>query len=313
MPTPTVPDAKEVDDKLKNFIMKDRTGLQNMYGRTEAELNTSLEVPIQRGEEMAGKLIREMGCSYEVAKDLTVLTLYDVAILIDDSDSMIYEEGGARKKTLIQYVDSITKICAMAKESGILAMRFMNGPKGKRNWTGESSQEYLDQHKYGGVTRIGTELKTKILDLFIIGNPNQRKPLLVLIVIDGAVGGEKRGLLKKVIRDCVNERVGVGKGFEAVTFQFSRIGNNPGAAQLLVELDQDPDIEEYINVFPIDCDFEHQLGKNKWFVLPKVLLGAILPNWSRQGYHDFATQKDSLANKGKGVEDADSGDDWEDW
>ena len=53
-----------------------------MYGGTEAELDKSLKVPIKRGEDMAGKLVTEMGCPPEIAKDLTILTLYDVAILI---------------------------------------------------------------------------------------------------------------------------------------------------------------------------------------------------------------------------------------
>ena len=99
---------------------------------------------------------------------------------------MINEENGARKKTLIQFVDHITEICSMASGSGILAMRFMNRGGGKKNWTGES-KDYLDHHSYGGVTRIGTELKKKILDKFVIGNPRQSKPFLVLIVTDGGV------------------------------------------------------------------------------------------------------------------------------
>ena len=99
---------------------------------------------------------------------------------------MIREENGKRKETLIQFIDHITKICSMANESGIFAMRFMNSGGGKKNWTRES-KDYLDHHNYGGVTRIGTELKKKILDKFVIGNSNQSKPLLVLIVTDGAV------------------------------------------------------------------------------------------------------------------------------
>jgi len=99
---------------------------------------------------------------------------------------MIREENGERKKALIQFVDHVTEIYSMANESGILSMRFINGGEGKKNWTGES-QEYLDHHSYGGVSRIGTELKKKILDRLVIGNPNQSKPLLVLIVTGRAV------------------------------------------------------------------------------------------------------------------------------
>ena len=52
-----------------------------MYGETEADLDKILKVLITRGEEMARKLVI-MGCNSEDAKNLTLLTLYDVAILI---------------------------------------------------------------------------------------------------------------------------------------------------------------------------------------------------------------------------------------
>jgi len=77
-----VPSREKIGERLKDVIISGRKGLKNMYGETEDELNKSLEGPIQRGEEMARKLITEMGCSREIATDLTVLTLYDVAILI---------------------------------------------------------------------------------------------------------------------------------------------------------------------------------------------------------------------------------------
>jgi len=267
-----------------------------MYGETGDEPKRRLRVATESGEEMARKLITEKGCGREVAKPLTVLTLYDVAILIDDSDSMIYEEKGSRKKTLIQFIDHITDIYQMANESGILAMRFMNGRRGKKNWTGKS-QEYLNEHSYGGLTRIGTALKEKILDLFVIGNPNQSKPLLVLIVTDGAVEGERKGHLEKVIRDCVNERKEVVKGFDAVSFQFSRIGNDKGAEQLLIDLDDDTALGNYIDVLPVKFDLEDQL-KDKWWMLPKILLGAILPDWDRDDGRDQVKVPDHLANEG---------------
>ena len=105
---------------------------------------------------------------------------------IDDSNSMISKENGQRKETLVKFIDQITEICSMSNKSGILAMRFMNSYRGKTNWTG-TSQDYLDRHHYGGPSRIGTALKEKILDRFAIGNLSQSKPLLVLIVTDGAV------------------------------------------------------------------------------------------------------------------------------
>lgn len=77
-----IPDGKEISKRLKDLIKKDREGLQKIYVGGEAELDKILKDPIERGEKMARKLIEEEKCSREIAKDLTVLTLYDVAILI---------------------------------------------------------------------------------------------------------------------------------------------------------------------------------------------------------------------------------------
>ena len=99
---------------------------------------------------------------------------------------MVSDKNGARKKSLIEFVDHITEICSIANDSGILAMRFMNSSGGKKNWS-MKSEKYLDRHSYRGLTRIGTELKKKILDNYAIGVSNQRKPLLVLIVTDSGV------------------------------------------------------------------------------------------------------------------------------
>jgi len=74
--------GQRIGERLKDVITNHRKGLRKMYGETEAEQDKCLEVASKRGEEMARKLITEMGCSLEIAQDLTVLTLYDVAILI---------------------------------------------------------------------------------------------------------------------------------------------------------------------------------------------------------------------------------------
>ena len=78
----SIPNGEQIGIWLRDVIINHRKGLQKMYGETEAELDKSLEAPIKKGEEMARKLVTEMGCWGEIAKDLTVLTLYDVAILI---------------------------------------------------------------------------------------------------------------------------------------------------------------------------------------------------------------------------------------
>jgi len=73
-----VPSREMISDRLKELVMGH---LQNMYGATKMGLDEDLKAQIDRGVVMAGKLV-DMGCGPEVAKDLTALTLYDVAILI---------------------------------------------------------------------------------------------------------------------------------------------------------------------------------------------------------------------------------------
>lgn len=104
---------------------------------------------------------------------------------IDDSDSMIWEENGLRKKTLVKLVDYMTEICSMANGYGLPTMRFMNRSGDMEDWS-NTRHEYLNHHGYGGLARIGTELK-KILDRFAVGDPDQGKPLLLFILTDGLV------------------------------------------------------------------------------------------------------------------------------
>ena len=67
------------------------------------------------------------------------------------------------------------------------------------------------------------------------------------------------------------------KGPTAVSFQFSRIGNDPGAAQLLRDLDEDPDLGEYIDVLPVEFNLKKQL-EDKWFVVCRNQLSSKLIN-----------------------------------
>jgi len=77
-----IPNGEQIGEWLKDVITNHRKGLRKMYGETEEELDKCLKALIEQGEEMARKLIDYMKCTPAVAKDLTVLTLYDVAILI---------------------------------------------------------------------------------------------------------------------------------------------------------------------------------------------------------------------------------------
>ena len=55
-------------------------------------------------------------------------------------------------------------------------------------------------------------------------------------------------------------------GFTAVTFQFLHIGNDSGAARLLIDLDEDPGLRKFIGVLPVVSGPECSLA-GKWSVV----------------------------------------------
>lgn len=59
-------------------------------------------------------------------------------------------------------------------------------------------------------------------------------------------------------------------GLTAVSFQFSRIGDDGGAYQLLKDLDDDPNIGENIEVFDVKLDKNGQL--DVWLAVCHYLL-----------------------------------------
>ena len=100
---------------------------------------------------------------------------------------MEYEEDRARIENLKEVLKIINSIYKHAAEpdTGIRAIRFINNNDDEDNFHGEPS-EIIDNHYFGGTTRIGTELHRKILKPLVLGEP-MKKPLLIMVITDGAV------------------------------------------------------------------------------------------------------------------------------
>lgn len=165
---------------------------------------------IQKTEELAAALMN-MGCVKGTATSLGALVLYDLVILIGnfsllmylaslvdtliftvipgtgDCESMEYDEDGDRILTLERILNAIASVYGLARDQGILRIRFLNAPKGKKNVTAKTVKTVLRDHDYGGVPKIGTELKRRILDKWVLG-VNMPKPLLVIVITDTEVG-----------------------------------------------------------------------------------------------------------------------------
>lgn len=100
---------------------------------------------------------------------------------------MIYEEGGRRIKDLHKLLNAVAEIYTLARGRGILSVKFINHPKGKRNVRPEGVDDVISKFNPGGMTKIGTELESKILNIFTGSGRRMKKPLLVMVIIDGRV------------------------------------------------------------------------------------------------------------------------------
>ncbi|KAL0639094.1 hypothetical protein Q9L58_001777 [Maublancomyces gigas] len=280
-------------------------GLQQFYPEVTNEL-------AERAANLVNELRDKKQCSWEMANQFAILALYDLAILIDDSDSMVYDQKGARIKTLQKILNAIADIYNLAREQGILTVRFLNATKGKKNVTAKTVKTVIKGHDYGGVTRIGTELKKKILDKFVLG-VDMKKPLLIMVITDGAAEGESTNLLESVIKNCIYElskEGGTAKGPNSVAFQFSRVGDDDGAMELLKKLDDDKEVGIYVDCLPMTNRLE-DLGEKperKWVLMSKLLLGAISDYWDGADEEIDDETKGTLDPKANTNDDSDEED-----
>ena len=95
------------------------------------------------------------------------------------------EEGGNRIKALESALLLIAEVYTLARSGGILAIKFLNDSTEEMDVRTDTVAEIISEHNFAGWTRIGTELKQKVLNDFVKGD--MKKPLLVLTITDGEV------------------------------------------------------------------------------------------------------------------------------
>lgn len=189
----------EYASRFSRFI-KSKPGLEGFYN------DKALDGKVEKAKEMGDKLM-EQGCGGEFAVPLSLLTLYDIVMLIgwssshailstmdrkpkclkDDSHSMDYAQDGARKATLKKTIDEITKVYDLANDTGILSVRFINNKQGKKEVSNKKVESLFHERIYEGSTKIGTALEKKVLKPFVLSKEKMEKPLLVMTITDGTV------------------------------------------------------------------------------------------------------------------------------
>ncbi|ORY26049.1 hypothetical protein BCR39DRAFT_542398 [Naematelia encephala] len=220
----------------------------------------------------------------ELAADLVKIALFDVVILIDDSGSMAFEQGGERIEDLKMILGKIAFACTLFDPDGI-QVRFLNSNVQGNGINSEAgAMSLIQQIKFSGLTPLGTSLDQKILQPLLLGPARSnalRKPLLVIAITDGAPAGESPGTLASVIARANQELQRSRYGADAVSYQLSQVGNDKAAQKFLSSLDDDPQIGSLIDQ-TMEYEYEQEQMKRKtgedlspemWIM--KLLLGPI--------------------------------------
>lgn len=111
---------------------------------------------------------------------------------------MQFEEDGERIKDMKLILTRAVNAAMLFDDDGI-SIRFMNSWSGMdlREMDGIRSEQTIEniigKVPFRGLTPLGTELRTKVLDPFVIGparNGQLSKPVLVITITDGQPAGE---------------------------------------------------------------------------------------------------------------------------
>ncbi|KAI5841682.1 hypothetical protein BZA05DRAFT_210917 [Tricharina praecox] len=283
IPPPSQSDAPKYDPTVKAGSAEERCKYTlNQFVDSKPGLREFFPDKIFAGyAARAARLVDEiikLKCPKETAQQFAILVLYDLALLIDDSSSMYTDDDGARVKTLHTLLKAVAEVYELAREEGIMSVRYLNGRQGRKNVTKAKVDEVHKAIRYHGLTMIGTQLQEKILKPFV-EKKVMTKPLLTMIITDGAIEGESSGVLEKNIYNCLTSLQSgpKPKTEDAVAFMFARIGDDPGAKELIESLDNHKDMDQWIDCLPVNEKIE-DVGNGSaehWSVLRKLFLGAL--------------------------------------
>ncbi|MCJ1337936.1 hypothetical protein MMC09_003220 [Bachmanniomyces sp. S44760] len=269
--------------------------LQKMYPANDPRL----DLYAQRAAQQVDQLCAFWKIPKEVGQDFAKLALFDIILYIDDSGSMVFEDKGERIQDMKLILSRVVYAASLFDDDGI-NVRFMNHEPSKsqmnepeehtyrmfNNIKSEAQvEELVATIPFKGLTPMGTQLRRKVIEPFIIGKARSqtlKKPVLVITVTDGSPAGEAKSAVADAIRYVTHELSRTHYGRGAASFQFAQVGKDEQARRFLGELDEEPGIGDVV-----DCtsDFENEqvemmksnppvdLTPDLW--LAKLLLGAI--------------------------------------
>jgi len=309
----------DVDDCLEYMVkFVEKSDLTRIIWRHDIEYN-----PVEHRNELrerlrpqakiaAGLPSRIKFVNREFMNNFAILSLYDLAVLVDDSQSMSFEEKGDRIKAMKKVLAYLAHVFGLSsKDRGISAIRFLNGSDDLKanNLKEDQIDSVIDRHEFEGLTKIGTGLMSKILKPLVfaegeVWNKQDKKPrrlrqlkrpLLIMVITDGAVEGEPHVRLPQAIKSVHDslQAAGYAEDTKAVVFQFARVGNDENAQKYLKFLDDHSKVKDLVDTMSgndlmdvigwrsTDSE-EEELNESQQRKMIKLLLGPISAQFDKE-------------------------------
>ncbi|BGP20004.1 hypothetical protein JCM10213v2_008137 [Rhodosporidiobolus nylandii] len=236
------------------------------------------------------RLAKDWKLPLEIAMDLARLALFDTVLYLDDSASMAFPEWqGARLDELRFVVGRIATAAGLFDADGI-QVRWMNSKKeGNGYTTQQQALDLISKVKFNRGTPLGTSLHEKVLEPLVLKPAKKnklKKPVLIVIVTDGAPTGEPKDTIVRVIKSAQDALDKTPYTADAVSFQLAQCGDDQGAREFLEFCDEHPQIGSLVDT---TSGFESEqdnfskavpplhLTREMW--LAKLLLGPIHSGW----------------------------------
>ncbi|RPA79740.1 hypothetical protein BJ508DRAFT_415742 [Ascobolus immersus RN42] len=267
----------EVTKNLKRHL-KERTGLKHFYktGEPPAEAVTAAVTMVTK--------LADKGVRVEKALNLSWLTLYDMAMLLDDSVSMGFEENAKDLDVLKGTVKTVSGIFQLSRSNpkeGITNVRFLNSRMFATNLKPGRVDSLFKGVEFQGETMIGGALYTKILQRY--DYTKATKPLIVVVITDGEIEGERQDFLKTVIKEYakkVNEFTSDENGAHSICYQFASLGSQDSTNSIIQALDDDETLGDFVDHMDkeslrILTSKDEKDSEARWIAATKLLLGPI--------------------------------------
>lgn len=177
----------------------------------------------------------------DMATDLAGLALYDIALIIDDSASMLTREDGMTRWAIAQQITTSISHFATLMDSNGISIDFFNSPTSVDNIDNPNTitKIFTQIQPYNG-TPMGPAIN-RVLNRLVLGKL-LTKPLNLIIITDGCPDSNSD------VERAISNYYSKAPHKRAVSFSFAQVGSDILATDWLNNLDKNNAIGQIVDV-----------------------------------------------------------------